>query len=175
MGLVNHLNLIGDEYSNASSAFYIAVLVFSFPNMWLLNRFPIAKCLVINLLGWGICSACHAALRNSAGLITLRVLSGAFESGISPALMLLTSQYFTYSEQATRFASWYTGMGNGQILGGLISYAFQWVPVSASLAGWRIVFLVLGLITMVVGLFVLTFVPDTPMDAGFLKKERRLR
>lgn len=174
MGLATHLQLVGDEYSNASSAFYIAVLVFSFPNMWLLNRFPVAKCLAVNLLGWGLCSACHAALHNNAGLVTLRVLSGAFEAGIPPALMLLTSQYFTADEQATRFAYWYTGMGNGQILGGLISYAFQWVPASASLAGWRIMFLVLGLVTLLVGVFVLLFVPDTPMDAKFLQNEEKV-
>jgi fucose permease len=54
MGMVEQLHLVNDDYSNASSAFFIAVLVFSFPNMWLLNRLPVAKWLGINLIFWGL-------------------------------------------------------------------------------------------------------------------------
>lgn len=56
MGMVDQLHLVNDDYSNASSSFYIAVLLFSVPNMWLLNRFPVAKCLGINLILWGLVS-----------------------------------------------------------------------------------------------------------------------
>ncbi|KAI1841062.1 hypothetical protein JX266_012720 [Neoarthrinium moseri] len=168
MGLEAQLHLVGDNYSNASSAFFIAVLLFSLPNMVLLNRLPVANCLAVNLLGWGLCTACHASLSNYAGLVTLRVLSGAFESGIPPALMLLSSQYFTYQEQAPRFACWYTGLGNGQILGALISFGFQHMAPTAALSSWKTMFLVLGLVTAAVGIFVLFFVPNSPMKAKFL-------
>lgn len=174
MGLEASLHLAGNDYSNASSAFYIAVLLFSLPNMWLLNRIPVAKCLAVNLIGWGLCSACHAAIRDNAGLVTVRVLSGAFESGIPPALMLLSSQYFTYAEQAPRFAYWYMGMGNGQILGALISFGFQHMSPTAPLSSWKTMFLVLGLVTMTVGVFVALFVPDSPMKAKFLSNEQKV-
>jgi MFS family permease len=174
MGMSTQLSLTVDNFSNASSSFYIAVLLFSLPNMWLLNRFPVAKCLAINLFGWGVATACHAATNNYGGLVTVRVISGAFEAGIPPALMLLTSQYFTYSEQSTRFAYWYMGMGNGQILGGLISYGFQFVTADAALAGWRIMFLVLGLITALFGAAVFLLVPDTPMKAKFLTNDEKV-
>lgn len=103
------LDLVGNDYSNAAAAFFISSLIFSLPNIWLLNRFPVVKCLAVYLIGWGICNACHAALSNYAGLVTLRVLGGAFEAGVIPALILIVSQYFTYKEQPPRMAVWYTG------------------------------------------------------------------
>lgn len=109
MGMAQQINLTGNEYSHAYADFWIASLVFSLPNVWLLNRLPVAKFLGCCLIGWGLCNACHAALENYAGLVALRVLSGAFESGILPALILLASQYFTYEEQSTRFSFWYSG------------------------------------------------------------------
>lgn len=109
MGMTTQLNLIDNDYSNASASFYISSLIFSLPNIWVLNRFPAGKYLAVNLIGWGICNACHAALRNYAGLVTLRVLGGAFESGVIPTLILIVSQYFNYEEQAPRMAIWYTG------------------------------------------------------------------
>ena len=174
MGLSQQLHLTGSQYSHASASFYIAVLFFSLANIWLLNRLPVAKCLAVDLLGWGLATACHAALHNNAGLVTLRVISGAFESGIPPALMLLCSQYFTYDEQALRFSYWYSGMSIGQMAGGLISFAFQHVPETAALSSWKTMFLILGLLTGALGVFVLLFVPDNPMDARFLTNDEKV-
>lgn len=109
MGMSTQLNLVGDDYSNASAAFFISSLIFSLPNIWLLNRMPVGKCLSVNIIGWGICNACHAALTNYTGLVTLRVLCGAFEAGVTPTLILIVSQYFRYEEQPFRMALWYSG------------------------------------------------------------------
>jgi hypothetical protein len=42
------------------------------------------------------------------------------------------------------------------------------MPPSALLAGWRTMFLVLGVVTVGIGLCVLMFLPDTPMRARWL-------
>ncbi|KAL2276307.1 hypothetical protein FJTKL_00992 [Diaporthe vaccinii] len=174
MGMAQQINLVGNEYSHAYADFWIASLVFSLPNVWLLNRLPVAKFLGCCLIGWGICNACHATLENYAGLVALRVLSGAFESGILPALILIASQYFTYEEQSTRFSFWYSGMGLGQIFGGLISFGFQHVSAEAALSGWKTMFLVLGLVTIAFGILVILMVPDTPMTARFLSNDDKV-
>lgn len=79
------IRLIGNDYSNASAAFWIANLIAGLPNIWILNRFPVARWLAICLVGWGIATACHAALTNYHGLLAVRIISGAFEAGIPPA------------------------------------------------------------------------------------------
>ncbi|KKY33893.1 putative mfs [Diaporthe ampelina] len=174
MGMAQQIKLVGNEYSHAYADFWIASLVFSLPNVWLLNRLPVAKFLGCCLIGWGLCNACHAALEDYAGLVALRVLSGAFESGILPALILIASQYFTYDEQSTRFSFWYSGMGVGQIFGGLISFGFQHVSADAALSGWKTMFLMLGLTTIAFGILVLFMVPDTPMTARFLSNDDKV-
>lgn len=86
--------------------------------------------------------------------------------------MLLSSQYYTRSEQAPRFTFWYMGLGVAQILGGIISFAFQHVH-HAALDGWRIMFLMLGLITSVVGALTFFFIPDTPIKASWLTDDEK--
>ena len=174
MGMSTALHLKGNNYSNASAAFYIADLIAVLPNVLILNKVPASKWLAVCLVGWGITTACHAALTDYAGLLAVRVISGALESGIPPSLMLLSSQYFKRDEQATRFAFWYTGLGNGQIIGALISYGFQFVSPHHHFAGWRIMFILLGLLTIVLGIFVFFFVPNSPMEAKFLKPAERI-
>ncbi|KAF4551512.1 Thiamine pathway transporter-like protein 1 [Elsinoe fawcettii] len=174
MGLNQSLHLKGDEFSKASSSFFIAVLIAALLNTYPLQKCPTAKWLGLSLILWGISTACHAAVKNFVGLVVVRVLSGIFEAGLPPALMLLSAQYYTRQEQTVRFSLWFLGMGLGQILGGLISFAFQHVPSTSTLSGWKVMFIVLGLVTMVFGVSVCLFVPDTPMAAKFFTAREKV-
>ncbi len=87
--------------------------------------------------------------------------------------MLISSQYYTKAEAAPRFSFWYLGLGLGQIIGGAISYGFQHVT-GASLAGWRIMFITLGIVTVLVGFGILIFIPDTPMKAGWMSDAEKV-
>jgi MFS family permease len=82
--------------------------------------------------------------------------------------MLISSQWYTKSEQAPRFSFWYLGLGLGQIIGGAVSFGFQHIGPGASLAGWRIMFVTLGCITVLIGLCTFLLLPDTPMKAKWL-------
>lgn len=123
---------------------------------------------------WGIATACGAAAHNYQSLLASRIFLGIFEATIGPSLMLISSQWYTKSEQAPRFSFWYMGLGVGQILGGAISYGFQHIIPGASLAGWRIMFIVLGSITVAVGLCVLLLLPDNPMKARWLANHEKV-
>ena len=54
-----------------------------------------------------------------------------------------------------------------------MSYAFQQVK-NPSFSGWKIMFIVLGLVTVVIGFVTIFFLPDTPMKAGFLSESEKV-
>lgn len=88
--------------------------------------------------------------------------------------MIISSQYYTKSEQAPRFSFWYLGLGFAQIIGGLVSFGFQHVGPGAPISGWRIMFIVLGIVTVLVGGLVFVFIPDTPMKASFMSEVEKV-
>lgn len=135
---------------------------------------PAAKWLGVNVILWGIATASGAAATGYRSLLVSRVFLGIFEATIGPSLLLISSQWYTKSEQAPRFSFWYCGLGIGQILGGAISYAFQHVASGLHLAGWRIMFVVLGCVTVVIGIATVAFVPDTPMQARWLSDQEKV-
>lgn len=142
--------------------------------VYLLQRLPAAKWLGFNVTLWGVATACGAAATNYQTLLVSRVFLGIFEATIGPSLMLISSQWYTKSEQAPRFSFWYLGLGLGQILGGAVSYGFQHVAPGAGLAGWRVMFVVLGCMTVVFGLCTFFFLPDTPMKARWLSNTEKV-
>lgn len=173
MGLNKDLKLQGNDFTNAATAFYIAYLIAEIPIGLVLQRLPAARFLGVSVIFWGIATACTAAAKNYHTLLVARVFLGFFEAAIAPCLMLISSQWYTKSEQAPRFSVWYCGLGVGQIIGGVVSYAFQQIA-HPTFAGWRIMFIVLGLVTVVIGINAFIFLPDTPMTARFLNEHERV-
>ncbi|CAG8274428.1 unnamed protein product [Penicillium olsonii] len=173
MGIKKDLNLVGNDFSNTATWFFIAYLIAEVPNVYFLQKAPPAKWLGGNVFLWGVAAAASAGAQNYRGLLVARIFLGIFEATVGPSLMLLSSQYYTRSEQAPRFTVWYMGLGVAQILGGLISFGFQHVH-HASLDGWRIMFIVLGLVTAVVGSLTFFFIPDTPMKASWLTEHEKV-
>ncbi|KAF2147957.1 allantoate permease [Myriangium duriaei CBS 260.36] len=172
MGLTQQLKLKGNEFSDSVTFFYTALTLAEIPTGFILNKVPAQKWLAINVILWGISTACVAAAKGYHSLLAARIFVAIFEAAVAPCLLLMVSQWYTKSEQATRFALWYTGLGVGQIIGGIQSYGFLHVH-HPSFSGWRIMFVVMGCITVVVGFFTLFFVPETPMKAKYLANHEK--
>lgn len=144
------------------------------PLVYLLQKVPAAKWLGLNVTLWGIATASGAAAHNYPSILASRIFLGIFEATIGPSLSLISGQWYTKSEQAPRFAFWYLGLGFGQIIGGAVSYAFQHVSPNGGLAGWRVMFIALGVLTVIFGLCVIIFIPDTPMQAKWLSDNEKV-
>jgi MFS family permease len=137
------------------------------PIVYILTRVPAGKWLGINVILWGIATACTAAATNYTTLLVARIFLGICEAPVVPTLTLISSQWYTKSEQGPRFAFWYSGLGIGQAVGGLLSFAFQHVT-NPTFQSWRMMFVVLGCVTVVLGFVAFFVVPDSPSTARFL-------
>jgi len=188
MGLSKDLKLKGNEFSNINTAFFIAFLIAEVANGnhtqfffqlhadeigYILQKIAARKWLGFNVVAWGIATACNGAARNYHTLLVARIFQGLFEATTAPSLMLTSSQYYTRSEQASRFSFWACGIGAGQILGGILSFAFQQVEYG-HLAPWRMMFVVLGSVTVALGIATGLALPDSPMTANFLSEEEKV-
>jgi MFS family permease len=106
MGLQEDLGMTGDQFSLMATLFFVGFAVAEIPQGYLLQAFPLAKVLGFNLLCWGTLVACMAAAQNYGEILAIRILLGACESVISPALVLITSSWYTKRCAAPRYGIW---------------------------------------------------------------------
>ncbi|KAJ7151351.1 putative MFS transporter [Mycena crocata] len=172
MGLNQDLGLVGNDFNNAASAMYIANLIAELPTGYIVQKVRPGKWLGVNIILWGVVTACTAAIKNYHALVATRVLIGILEAATAPCLMLITGMWYTKSEAILRFSIWYCGLGIAQMLGSLISWGFQQVTHEA-LSGWRIMFLMLGCVTAAAGLWAVLYMPDSPMDVSWLTEAEK--
>ncbi|KAF2086436.1 allantoate permease [Saccharata proteae CBS 121410] len=167
MGIQSDLHMTGNDFSWLATAFFTGYAVAELPQAYLLQRFPAARVLGIEVFFWGVLVCCCAACTTYTSLLALRTLLGILESVIAPALTIITSAWYTKKESTPRFGLWYCSVGIGQIIGGLISFGAQHAPAN-SFAGWRIMFLCVGFVNMLVSLLVFFLLPSTPQTGRFL-------
>ena len=166
-------NLVGNEFANLSTIFY-AAYIFGEPIVsYCLQRFPLGKTLGVFIVIWGVVVACHAAAKTYASLMIVRTLLGIFESSSAVGLIIISGMYYTKRQQVARMGVWSTMAGVGTIIGGLLSFGFQHIHTS-EFQSWQILFLVMGLITVVFGLFVILFLPDNVHTCKFLTREEKI-
>ncbi|RAH63739.1 allantoate permease family MFS transporter [Aspergillus aculeatinus CBS 121060] len=168
-GLRESAHLHGNQYNWVSSIFFFGQLAFSFPTVRLLQAFPLARYVAVNVILWGAILACMAACHSFAALMVCRTFLGVAEAAIVPAWVVFTSQWYRKEEQAFRVGVWFAMCGFAQMFGGYIAYGIAvHVGDSAALRGWQIIFLVLGGFTVLVGAVFLFLLPDSPVTARFL-------
>lgn len=170
-GLPQSAHLHGNQFNWVSSIFYFGQLAFEFPTIRLMQAFPLARYVAVNVVIWGALLACMAACKSFAALMVCRTLLGCAEAAIVPAWVVFTSQWYRKEEQAFRVGIWFSMCGFAQMFGGYVAYGVAIHVGSdprASLRGWQIIFLILGLLTVVVGILFFFILPDSPLTAGFL-------
>jgi len=175
MGIQTFAHLQGQQYSWLGSIFYFGYLVWEYPTNRLLQRLPLAKYTSFNIMVWGGILACMAGTQNFAGLMVVRFFLGVFEASVSPGFALFTSQWYKVGEQGARTGIWFSFNGFAQIFGGLVAYGIGKADAAGQLSipGWKIVFLLTGLLTFTVGVICWFLMPDSPLTAWFLTPRER--
>lgn len=177
MGLQEDLGMKGSMYSWVGSSVYLGYLVFELPLDYALQKFPIAKTTAVCMAIWGVVLTCSGASQSYAGFITCRVLLGSLEGVVTPASLVIISQWYKRSEQFSRTCLVFGFCGFGAIIVDLIGYGLVVRDENHTLpiAGWRLLFIIMGVITIFAAIVFWLHIPDSPPQAWFLsEKEKQL-
>ncbi|KAK7055772.1 MFS general substrate transporter [Favolaschia claudopus] len=149
------------------TVFYLSYLALEFPQNLALQRFPVAKWLSFNIFVWAVAVCSHAACKNFAGLMAVRIILG-----ISEGFLLITSMFYTRKEQTVRVGYWYLMNGFAQIVAGFISFGALHIK-TPRFEPWQWLMIITGLITFVVSLLFWFLFPDSPTTAWFFMPHER--
>ena len=82
---------------------------------------------------------------------------------VAPILVLIIAMWYKKSEQGRRVSYFYVMNSLTQIFGGCVAYGVSFAH--SKFASWRIFYVAIGSLTMVIGLIVALFLPDSPVKA----------
>ncbi|KAI1757015.1 MFS transporter-like protein [Xylaria castorea] len=177
-GKLNHLDkdlgLVGSQYNTCVSIFFVGYITAQIPSNMLVTRLRPSWYLSGWMLAWAIVSTLNCLVKDYHGLLAIRLVLGLTEAPFYPGGVYLVSLFYTRKETATRLAVFYTGNLLASTFSGLIAAGvFAGLDGVHGLAGWRWLFLIQGVVTVVVAIAGFFILPDTPLTTRWLTAEER--
>ena len=121
---------------------------------------------------WGIVNMCMGFVHSYAALVALRVLLGAFEAGVLPGIVYITSLYYKRHEYQKRMSFFFCSTVVAGAFGGLLAYAIANLG-TPSMAAWRWIFIIEGAITSFLSIVVSFLIADYPEQTRYLNAEEK--
>lgn len=164
---VRHDLSINDTQMGILNGYSFSVLsgLCAIPFAWWADRKSRRDTLVFGISLWGLCTIASGFTTTFTELLFTRMGLGVAEAALSPAAFSLISDYFPPSRRGFAVGIYgiggFGGIGLSYLIGGAVLAAFRGVPlVSLPLVGetslWHAAFIVVGFITLMLGLLTLT-------------------
>lgn len=174
LGIREATHLTTNQYNWLGTIFYLSYLVFEYPQNLALQRFPVGKWMSLNIFVWGVALCCHAACRNFAGLFVVRLILGMCEGSITAGFMIVSSMFYTRTEQTLRVGYWFLMNGTAQIISGFISFGSLHIH-TPGFEPWQWLMIITGTLTLLTSTAYWFLFPDSPTNAWFLTPDERAK
>ncbi|OWT36746.1 MFS transporter [Cryptococcus neoformans] len=170
------LGLTGNQFNICVSVLYAGYTLIQIPSNMLMATKKVRPSLWMScwMMAWAIVSASTAAVHNFSGAFVVRFLLGFAEAPFYPGAIYMLSLFYTRREIATRISILYSANIVATACAGLISAAtFATLGGVHGLAGWRWLFIILGVVTFGVSIIAIWLLPDHPLTTSWLSPEER--
>jgi D-galactonate transporter len=168
------LALSDAAYGIGAGAFFIGYFLFEVPSNLILERVGARIWIARIMISWGLVSSSFMFMWSEWSFYSLRFLLGVTEAGFFPGMILYLSYWFPVNRRARMVSRFMAAIPVSYIIGGPLS---GWIMAGmddvAGLAGWRWLFLLEGLPSVLLGISVFYFLTDKPSKARWLKPEER--
>ncbi|KAK3381731.1 major facilitator superfamily domain-containing protein [Podospora didyma] len=172
-GLEADLGMKDYDYNALLSVFYISYILFEIPSNIMCKWVGPGWFIPSITLGFGVMSLATAFVHNKAQASAVRFILGAFEAGMMPGIAYYLSRWYKRSELTLRLGLYIVMAPMAGAFGGLLASGILTLDHVGSVSGWRMIFLVEGIIT--IGLAIISFITmtDRPATARWLTPEER--
>lgn len=112
-------------------------------------------------------------VQNFKGLFATRFFLGLCESGFFPAASYLVGEWYCRFETQWRMSIFFSAASLAGAFSGLLAFALAKMDGIGGQSGWRWIFIIEGLVTIVIGASLHWTLPDSPTTAKFLSSEEK--
>jgi len=172
--MVSDLKFSDTVYGLGSGMFFIGYLLLEVPSNILLHRIGARVWIARIMITWSLLSAATMLARSPAQFYLARFALGAAEAGFFPGMILYLTYWFPAKGRARVMATLVTAIAASGFLGGPLSgWILRDMDGVRGLAGWKWLFIVEALPSLLLGFAILAWLPDSIRGARWLEAEQK--
>ncbi|EXJ63060.1 hypothetical protein A1O7_03505 [Cladophialophora yegresii CBS 114405] len=166
---------VGARYSIALLVFFIGYAIFELPSNLVIRRLGAQMWLGFLITAWGACVLGMGFVHSWEALTVCRALLGIFESGLFPGGVFIIGSWYRQYETARRVSLFYMASLLASGFGPIFAYALSLIRVGDGMyrSGWRWIFIIEGIATVVAGLVSPIFLVEFPERVKWLNPRQK--
>ncbi|AOA60372.1 Putative allantoate permease [Komagataella phaffii] len=170
--MLDDLNLTTNDYNVGRTINLVCFLSAELPSQLVSKKLGADIWIPAQMVIWSLVAVSQAAITNKAGFYITRGLLGAAQGGFICDICLWMSYFYNHEEFGTRLSFFYISNPLTSALSSLLALPLLKISTSALPEGWRWMFLLEGIGTLLVGLYSFFKMPPSVVHtkAWFRKK-----
>lgn len=116
---------------------------------------------------------CLGFVHGYGSFVAVRAVLGITEGGLLPGMILYLSGLYTRGEMALRIGIFYTAASLSGAFGGLLARGLSAIGPRGGLEGWRWIFIIEGLLTVICGVIAYFLLASNLATAPYLTPEEQ--
>jgi D-galactonate transporter len=167
--MLNDLRFSETVYGLGAGIFFLGYFLFEVPSNVILHKVGARNWLARIMLTWAVISAGFAFVTTPTSFYVLRFLLGLAEAGFAPGVILYMTYWFPSQRRAKALSMFFMAIPLAGIVGGPLSgYIMHAFHGAADLAGWKWLFLIEALPSLVLGIAILFYLDNGIAQAKWL-------
>ena len=150
--MLGDLKLTTNDYNLGSTINLICFLSAELPSQLISKWIGPDIWIPSQIVLWSIVSVCQSTIKTKLGFLATRGLLGALQGGFIPDICLWMSYFYTSKELPFRMSLFYIANPLTQVWSSLLAFGLLKIHTENIKEGWRWLFLIEGLFTLLVGI-----------------------
>ncbi|USP81743.1 uncharacterized protein yc1106_09017 [Curvularia clavata] len=172
-GLAADLHMTGNQYLTGLTLYFVGYVLFEIPCNIILKRTTPRFWLPTLTVAWGIVATLIGVTQNLTGFFIVRFFLGVTESGLFPGVVYYLSMWYKRNERQYRISLFFSCASLAGAFGGILAWGIAHMNKVGGLAGWRWIFLLEGIATVVIGVAAYFFISNYPSTVSWLTPSER--
>ncbi|MBN3761833.1 MFS transporter [Burkholderia sp. Ac-20365] len=167
--MLSDLRFSETVYGMGAGIFFLGYFLFEVPSNLILHKVGARKWLARIMLTWAVISASFVFVKSPAVFYMLRFLLGVAEAGFAPGVILYLTYWYPSARRAKALSLFFMAIPLAGMIGGPLSgWIMHSLQGAMSMAGWKWLFLLEAVPSLVLGVAILLYLDDSIAKAKWL-------
>lgn len=164
--MLGDLGLNTNQYNYGQMIFYISFLCAELPSQLISKKLGPDNWIPIQMICWSIVAICQCRLKGETDFYVCRALLGLIEGGFIPDVVLYLSYFYKSNELPIRLSFFWGSYMFTQIIAAFLAFGILRMRGIGGWEGWRWLFALEGLLTVLIGIFSFFYLPPSPTQTA---------